>query len=221
MRTVKDFRKQIAFIAVVAALCFGFTAAARLADTDGASASEAAVSYLTEDESAPDVSMSYENGALTISGLTGEANLIRASYSGGILTGIEFLDAANGTQTIAADPGDRFFLWDDTGSMRPLSETAIVGEEDVDQDGGALVVYFSATGNTERVAGYIASAADADVFEIAPTDPYTSEDLRWTDENSRVSVEHNNPDQREVELVSTTVPDWESYDTVFIGYPIW
>ena len=173
------------------------------------------------DTQSADVSMSYENGALTISGLTGEANLIRATYSGGILTGIEILDAANGTQNIAAEPGDRFFLWDDTESMRPLSETATVGEGDADQDGGALVVYFSATGNTERVAGYIASAADADVFEITPTDPYTSEDLRWTDENSRVSVEHNNPDQREVELVSTTVPDWESYDTVFIGYPIW
>ena len=165
--------------------------------------------------------MSYENGALTISGLTGEANLIRATYSGGILTGIEFLDAANGTYNIAAEPGDRFFLWDDTESMRPLRETVTVGEGDVPQDGGALVVYFSATGNTERVAGYIASAADADVFELAPTDPYTSEDLRWTDENSRVSVEYNNLDQREVELVSTTVPNWDSYDTVFIGYPIW
>ena len=84
-----------------------------------------------------------------------------------------------------------------------------------------LVVYYSATGNTEEVANYIAAAANADIFELEPAEPYTSADLNWTDQNSRVVYEHDNPDAREVELVSTTVPDWETYDTVFIGYPIW
>ena len=87
--------------------------------------------------------------------------------------------------------------------------------------GKTLVVYYSATGNTEEVANYIAAATNADVFELEPAEPYTDDDLNWTDENSRVVYEHDNPDARDVELVSTTVPNWDTYDTVFIGYPIW
>lgn len=87
--------------------------------------------------------------------------------------------------------------------------------------GNTLVVYFSATGNTEEAANYIAEATGGDLFELEPADPYTSADLNWTDENSRVVYEHDNPDARDVELVSTAVENWDSYDTVFIGYPIW
>lgn len=88
--------------------------------------------------------------------------------------------------------------------------------------GNVLVVYYSATGNTEEVAGYIAEATGGDVFELVPVEPYTSDDLRWTDENSRVVQEHENEElQNSVELVSATPENWENYDTVFIGYPIW
>ena len=87
--------------------------------------------------------------------------------------------------------------------------------------GNVLVVYYSATGNTEEAANAIAAATGGDLFELEPVEPYTDDDLNWTDENSRVSVEHENEDQRDVELVSTTVENWDSYDTVFIGYPIW
>ena len=88
--------------------------------------------------------------------------------------------------------------------------------------GNVLVVYYSATGNTEEVAGYIAEATGGDVFELVPVEPYTAADLNWTDDNSRVSVEHENEElQNSVELVSATPENWESYDTVFIGYPIW
>lgn len=62
---------------------------------------------------------------------------------------------------------------------------------------------------------------DADIFEIVPVDEYTSDDLNWTDSNSRVSREHDDESLRNVELVSTTVENWDSYDTVLIGYPIW
>lgn len=84
-----------------------------------------------------------------------------------------------------------------------------------------LVVYFSATGNTETAANYIAEATGADVFVLEPVEPYTDEDLNWTDENSRVVYEHDNPDDRAVALVADTVENWNQYDTVFIGYPIW
>lgn len=94
-------------------------------------------------------------------------------------------------------------------------------EQTASEGGNTLVVYYSATGNTEEAANYIAQATGGDLFELEPVEPYTDEDLNWSDENSRVSVEHENEDQREVELVSTTVENWDSYDTVFIGYPIW
>lgn len=87
--------------------------------------------------------------------------------------------------------------------------------------GNVLVVYYSATGNTEQVANYIADAAGGDLFELEPAEPYTDDDLNWTDDNSRVSQEHEDESLRDVELVSTTVDNWGSYDTVFIGYPIW
>lgn len=83
------------------------------------------------------------------------------------------------------------------------------------------MVYYSASGNTERVAKDIAEAAGADLFEIVPTEVYTSEDLNWTNPDSRVSREHDDESLRDVPLTTTEVPDWDSYDTVFIGYPIW
>ena len=87
--------------------------------------------------------------------------------------------------------------------------------------GNVLVVYYSATGNTESVAGYIAQATGGDLFEITPAEPYTDEDLNWSDENSRVTREHEDESLRDVELTATTVENWDSYDTVFLGYPIW
>ena len=99
-----------------------------------------------------------------------------------------------------------------TDAAAPADETA---------GGSVLVAYFSATGNTEAAAGYIADALGADTFEITPAEPYTSDDLNWSDEDSRVSREHEDPSLQTVELTETTPENWENYDTVFIGYPIW
>ena len=84
-----------------------------------------------------------------------------------------------------------------------------------------LVVYFSATGNTEEAANQIASNLDADIFEITPADSYTEDDLNYSDDSSRVSQEYEDESLRDVELETTEVANWDSYDTVFIGYPIW
>lgn len=89
------------------------------------------------------------------------------------------------------------------------------------ETGKTLVVYYSASGNTERVAKDIAEAAGADLFEIVPAELYTSDDLNWTNPDSRVSREHDDESLRDVPLTTTEVPDWDSYDSVFIGYPIW
>ena len=84
-----------------------------------------------------------------------------------------------------------------------------------------LVVYFSATGNTESAAEAIAKATDGDLFALTPEIPYTAADLDWTDDSSRVSMEHSDPDQRVIALETAAPENWDSYDTVFVGYPIW
>lgn len=106
-----------------------------------------------------------------------------------------------------------------------VSETVTEAEDKVTEtntDGGkVLVVYFSGSGNTARVAGDIADAAGADLFEITPAQPYTDADLDYTNDDSRVVKEHDDESLRNIELTTTEVPDWDSYETVFIGYPIW
>jgi len=87
--------------------------------------------------------------------------------------------------------------------------------------GNTLVVYYSASGHTEDVAKMIADETDGQLFEIEPQEPYSDDDLDWTDDYSRVSREHENENERDIALVSTTVENWDNYDTVFIGYPIW
>ena len=73
----------------------------------------------------------------------------------------------------------------------------------------------------EAVVEQIANNLEADIFEIVPVDEYTSDDLDWTDDDSRVSREHEDESLRDVELLSTEVPNWNDYDTIIIGYPIW
>ena len=88
-------------------------------------------------------------------------------------------------------------------------------------DKKTLVVYYSATGNTKGVAETIAQVTDGDLFEIEPKEPYTNDDLDWTNDDSRVSREHDDESLRDVELVSTTVDNFNEYDEVLVGYPVW
>lgn len=88
-------------------------------------------------------------------------------------------------------------------------------------NGNVLVAYYSAQGHTEAVAQTIADELGADVFEVTPAEPYTDDDLNWTDDNSRVSQEHEDESLRDVELTQVTPDGWEDYDTVLVGYPIW
>ena len=84
------------------------------------------------------------------------------------------------------------------------SDTAESAAEETESSGKVLVVYYAATGSTERAANAITEATGGDLFTIEPVEPYTSDDLNWTNSDRRVSVEHDNPDQRTVELVSTS-----------------
>lgn len=102
----------------------------------------------------------------------------------------------------------------------PTSEVVMTNEPVV-EDEKALIVYFSATGHTEQVVQYIEAETDADIFMIEPSDPYTSEDLNYNDSSSRVNQEHENEDLQDVSLSMETPENWESYSTIYLGYPIW
>lgn len=84
-----------------------------------------------------------------------------------------------------------------------------------------LVVYYSAQNHTKSVAEKITENLNADIFEIVPEEVYTADDLDWTNNNSRVSREHDDESLREVKLKNTKIDNWQDYDTVLIGYPIW
>ena len=131
---------------------------------------------------------------------------------------VQETDAARETTETASETAEATAAEETTGASETGTES---GTDSASAEGRTLVVYYSATGNTEAVANYIAQATGGDLFELEPVDPYTDEDLNWTDENSRVVYEHDNEDARDVELVADTVDNWDEYDTVFIGYPIW
>ncbi len=103
--------------------------------------------------------------------------------------------------------------------------TNIEKEENIDEIANngnkTLVVYYSAQSHTKAVSEKIANKLDADIFEIVPEDVYTSDDLDWTDRNSRVSKEHDDESLRDIKLEKDTVDNWDEYNTILIGYPIW
>ncbi len=82
-----------------------------------------------------------------------------------------------------------------------------------------LVAYFSAGGITEKAARQLAEVLNADLLEIKPSEPYTAEDLDWTDKKSRSSVEMNDPDARPE--IAEKPENIDKYDKIFIGFPIW
>ena len=122
-------------------------------------------------------------------------------------------DAANAAQDAERENSDN--------GMRADVGTQEAQNDNADNEGKVLVVYYSASGNTRAVAETIAGYTDGDIFEIIPVEAYTDEDLNWTQKGSRVNLEHDDESLQDIELVSTTAEDFDSYDTVFIGYPIW
>ena len=82
-----------------------------------------------------------------------------------------------------------------------------------------LIVYFSCTGHTESVANTIAGVTGGDMYKITPAREYTEDDLNYNDSNSRTSLEQNDDSSRPE--ISGEIADWNQYDTVYVGYPIW
>ena len=87
------------------------------------------------------------------------------------------------------------------------------------KDMKTLVAYFSATGTTEAVAKDLASVTGGTLYEIKPEVKYTKEDLDWTVKTSRSTVEMQDRNSRPA--IIKDLKDADSYDTVYIGFPVW
>ena len=129
--------------------------------------------------------------------------------------------ACGSTQPQATQPTASAATEPAAAQTTPEGTEASETDPDADTGSRVLVAYYSASGNTERVAKAIADATGADLFEIVPEVPYTSEDLNWTVSDSRVNREHEDEALRDIALTVTTPENFDKYDTVFIGYPIW
>ena len=82
-----------------------------------------------------------------------------------------------------------------------------------------LVSYFSASGNTKKIAEKITNLVNGDLFEIEPVDKYTAEDLDWTNKQSRSTLEMKDKSFRP--SVKSKVENIDDYDIVIIGFPVW
>ena len=99
------------------------------------------------------------------------------------------------------------------------TETEETETEDAETETDQLVVYFSATGHTRAVAEYIANGTGADTFEIVAAEAYSDADLDYSDSDSRSTTEMNDASARPE--IADIIENFEQYDTVYIGYPIW
>lgn len=107
----------------------------------------------------------------------------------------------------------------ETNESVASADEADTADETEESGVKALVVYFSATGNTKAVAETLAGLQDADIYEIVPEQPYTDEDLNYNDRTTRATAEQNDPDARPA--IQGSITDFEQYEVVYVGYPIW
>ena len=134
-----------------------------------------------------------------------------------LLAGTLAACAETGGQSAASDPASPASEPQTFSSPEISSE--FPAEPASEEETRVLVAYFSATGNTGRIAGILQSALDADLFAIQPQEPYTEDDLNYSNDDCRANQEQNDPDARPA--ITGTPDDPDSYDLVFLGYPIW
>ena len=133
--------------------------------------------------------------------------------------------AACGQAGTQNDPGQSQTQQEGTSSVgEPSAPPASSTPEDSGSgedgtEGGVLVAYFAATGNTEGIAQHFQSILDADLYEIVPEVAYTDEDLNYSNDDCRANQEQNDPAARPA--ITGTLEHPEDYDVVFLGYPIW
>lgn len=125
-------------------------------------------------------------------------------------------DVPPGTSEAAANSEE---AGQSAASTEPPSTSLKPEPGPTDDTPNILIAYFSCTGSTKQLAEFAADALGADLYEIVPETPYTSEDLNYSDASTRAAREQNDPSARPE--ISGEVSDLEAYDIVFLGYPIW
>lgn len=126
--------------------------------------------------------------------------------------------AETAEETAAEGAGETEAAAETTASAGETAETETSEETAAMEEvsgGGTLVAYFSWSGNTEQMAQMIAEETGADIFEIAPAAPYTDDYNELLDIAQQEQADHARPE------LSARVENWDSYDTVFVGYPDW
>ena len=108
---------------------------------------------------------------------------------------------------------------DENGNDTEAQGDTETQDDTKEQGAKVLVAYFSATNTTKGVAEHIANGLNADLYEITPTEPYTDADLDYSDNNSRSTIEMDDPASRPA--ISDSVENMSQYDVVFVGFPIW
>ena len=86
-------------------------------------------------------------------------------------------------------------------------------------DNDTIVIYFSRTGNTEKIAEYLIDITNADSYVIEAAVPYSDADIKYQDDNCRANKEQNDKSVRPE--IANPIASIDSYDTIFLGYPIW
>lgn len=129
------------------------------------------------------------------------------------------VQAAGGESSADEGAGGTEESSDTQGAAQAEEPSGSSPEETQGAGAKALVVYFSATGNTKAVAETLAGLQGADIYEIVPEQPYTDEDLNYNDRTTRATAEQNDPDARP--SIQGSITDFEQYEVVYVGYPIW
>ena len=100
-----------------------------------------------------------------------------------------------------------------------LMKREVLKDMNAETDHDTLVIYFSRTGNTEKIAEYLIELTDADSYVIEAAVPYTDDDIKYQDDNCRANKEQNDKTVRPE--IANPIDSIDSYDTIFLGYPIW
>ena len=102
--------------------------------------------------------------------------------------------------------------------IQDVSEEAET-QDNISTNDDTLVIYFSRTGNTEKIAEYLIELTEADSYVIEAAVPYSDDDIKYQDDNCRANKEQNDKTVRPE--IADPIDSIDSYDTIFLGYPIW
>lgn len=134
---------------------------------------------------------------------------------------MSFALAACGSQRADNAPSgtDAFASSSDASPPQPTEGDTDITASAPGGSAQVLVACFSATNTTKPLAEYVADSLNADLYEITPVEPYSSDDLNYRNDDSRSTKEMNDPNSRPA--ISGSVENMDQYSIVFIAYPIW